>query len=118
MEFFTVIALIAISVALSIPSVARLPRAYFDGKDHDEWAEVLESGDVQNRQQAITALCEILKEKKNQRSFSVFGVSVYALGKAKAKEALPALYELLGSLESGHNKGAVKDAIEMIERRK
>ena len=117
LNFLTFIALIAIAIALSIPSVARLPRAYYDGKDQFEWASVL-ARQAQNRQEAITALCEILKDKSNHKKGSIFRISLFALADAKASEALPTLVELLNELDDPVCKADVKHAIEIIEPKK
>jgi hypothetical protein len=109
------IALIAISIGLSIPSVARLPRAFYQEMDQVEWADILESGQPESRQEAITALCEILKDKRNHRWTSVFGVSVQALAVGKAKEALPTLHDLFKNLQDPIRRAQVKNAIDVIE---
>jgi hypothetical protein len=114
-DLLTLIALIAISIALSIPSVARLPRASYHQKDQFEWAEILEHGNGEKRQEAITALCTILKDRRNQERGCVFLVSVSALGVGKAKEALPTLNDLLRNLDDPFCKGQIKNAIGMIE---
>src|SRR5262249_47141674 len=116
--FLTFIALIGIGIALSIPSVARLPRAYYNGKDQFEWAGVLASGQAQNRQEAITALCEILKDKRNHKWGSIFHISLFALADGKASEALPTLVELLEELDDPVCRADVKHAIQIIEPNK
>jgi hypothetical protein len=110
-----ILALITIALVLvSVPPVARLPREYYQGKDQFEWAALLQSGDLPDRDQAITALCEILKENQNHPSVSVYGVALSALIEAKAKNALRTLTNLLDTVDSRWN-AEVKHAIELIE---
>src|SRR5262249_37953729 len=51
LDFLTFISLIAIGIGLSIPSVARLPRAYYQEKDQFEWANIRASRKPESRQQ-------------------------------------------------------------------
>ncbi|HMF15772.1 MAG TPA: hypothetical protein VKE98_01135 [Gemmataceae bacterium] len=115
LDFLTFISLIAIGIGLSIPSVARLPRAYYQEKDQFEWANIRASRKPESRQQAITALCEILKDKKNHKHTSIFAVSLSGLAEGKAKEALPTLNDLLKTLEDPYCRAQVESAIQVIQ---
>ena len=55
--------MVILSAAL-FPPVARVNRAYYEGKDQFEWLAQLKEQDPEKQQEAIDAMCVILQEGK------------------------------------------------------
>ena len=49
---------------LSMPTRARVNRAYYNGKDQFQWLTQLQDGNDADRQEAVVALCDILRNGK------------------------------------------------------
>jgi hypothetical protein len=113
LDVLDVVASIAILVTFLVPSRARIPREYFEGKDQFEWAEILESSKGPTREKAIEALCELLKRAPQKTS--VREVALHALVGAQAKEAIPFLTELLKSADE-YFRYKIERAIEEISQ--
>jgi hypothetical protein len=107
-----IIAVIAIVVAMLMPARSRIPREYFEGRDQFEWAEILEAGDPGERSKAIVALCELMK--RTPPKSSVRPVAVHALVNANARQAIPALREMLQG-EDEDLRNHAKRALQQID---
>src|SRR5262245_52877667 len=92
-EVLVVIGIASLLIGILMQPVSRMPREYHEGKDQKQWAAQLQSEDPQQRQEAVVALCAILKKAEHPW---VRRTVIYYLGSAGAegKPALPLLTEL------------------------
>ncbi len=112
-EILCFIAGVSFVLGYYFPAVSRATRVYYRGKDQFEWETRLRSRAEAVRQEAIIALCEILKHAPPQSIVRTFVKD--SLVDAKAREAIP----LLRELQTGDDqelREIVKDLIGRLER--
>jgi hypothetical protein len=87
---------IAFLYILTVP-VSRMPRGYSQGKDQFQWGKQLHVADPSHREEAITALCQILLEAKGKYRSYIVITTLNPLGEAgpQANAAIPTLEVLL-----------------------
>ena len=93
-----VVLLMAIAVAYVFTRpLSRMPRAYYQGKDQFQWIHQLHDPDPSNREEGITALCQIILDAKGKYRPYIVRTVLHPLGEAgvRAKAAVPTLEVLL-----------------------
>jgi hypothetical protein len=96
--------------------VNRNPRAYYQGKDQCQWVKQLHDLDPSNREEAITALCQILLDAKGKHRDLIVRTVLHHLGEAgvQAKAALPTLAVVLQQEEDRDLRAAVRRTLHLI----
>jgi hypothetical protein len=112
-NWLVAIAVVAIIVAVLVPSRQRTPRVYYQGASQFHWMnQVLWDEDPDKRREAAFALGEILRSTKIKCRCQI--VSQLRLSRADGKPAIPALIELLEDEDQELREGA-RSAIEQID---
>jgi hypothetical protein len=102
---------VALVIPAFFPTIARMPRVYWEGKDQIEWCRLAESPDPATRLHAIDALCEILA-KRPKNSFVRLS-AFHGLVNARATEAIPFLRTMLDDQDEDMRSRA-QQALEAI----
>jgi hypothetical protein len=109
----TAVSIILIAIGLLSPSVARVERVYYEGKDQFEWADVLEAGDPVTRRPAIEAVCQLMQKHPNR--YSVQAIGAQALVQAKATETIPLLRSMLAQQNEAMIRSPLCEALKKLE---
>jgi hypothetical protein len=106
---------IALAYVLSRP-VSRMPRSYYQDKDQFQWINQLHAPHPSDREEAITALCQILVDAKGKYRPYIVRTILYPLGEAgpQAKAAVPTLEVLLQREEDRDLWDAVRRTLHLI----
>jgi hypothetical protein len=112
---YCLIASVTILAATLFPQVARVNRAYCQGKDQFEWLAQLKEEDPEKQQECIEALCVILREGKLQDPGWDARISkVLGHFGSKAKNAVSTLKKLI-SHDDERVREAALDALQKID---
>jgi hypothetical protein len=116
-EWLVVAAIASVLAGVLSCPVSRMPRGYYQGKDQFQWGKQLHTADPSHREEAITALCQILLNAKGKyRSYIVITV-LNSLGEAgpQAKVAVPTLQVLLEQEEDRELQNWLRRTLHLID---
>jgi hypothetical protein len=112
-ELLVAIGLIAVLLALLLPSARKMPRAYYQGKDQFHWMNLLHDDDPSNDEEAVKALSHILLEAR----FSCRCLILDSLARAgpRARGAVPSLQAMLEREQDRELWEQVRNTLARIE---
>jgi prepilin-type N-terminal cleavage/methylation domain-containing protein len=111
-EVLVGLGVVGILILFLAPLISLHPREWYGGKDQYEWAAALRSEDPEKREEAVAALCEIMRRRPAKLGVRQFVGQ--ALVEAKAVEAVPALREMLQS-DDEDLRGEARRALQQLD---